>query len=276
VSSRRFSAGLVLGFAAFSYAPDSPVLAQPRHVAAAAPLTVTQVKVATPTLVIGGAEPSPLFQVGFSGASAGMRYLVVSLTSPSGRQHFGATYQSGLASPSGYVLAGNPSGALSRWAEPGLWTITGITANDWAGDGITLSPAQITALTQGQGVTVVNHNVPDTAPPTIASAKIITPHVTSAAPYFRLSMTVSDDLSGLNTVWINYEGPPGSYTGFGNSFLSPTRSQVASLATNLISPGTYTITLLGACDNAGNCVQYTAPADISRLLGGKTSFVVSQ
>ncbi len=232
-------------------------------------------KVATPTLVIGGAQPAPLFQIAFSGASAGLRYLGVTLTSPSGRQHAGATYQSGLASQSGNVLVGTPDTPLSRWAEPGLWTITGLAANDWAGDGITLSPAQIAALTQSQGVTVVNHNVPDTTPPVIASAKIITPHVTSASPYFRLSMTVSDNLSGMSGVWINYEGPPGSYTGFGNYFLSPTRSQVASVASNLIPPGTYTITLLGACDNAGNCIQYTAAADINRLLSGKTGFVVS-
>lgn len=244
--------------------------------AQAGSLAITKITIKTPNFAIGGTFPVPLIEVGFSGAKAGLRDLLFTLTSPSGLQHYDGLYQTGVTNASGYVLIGNAQAPFSRWAEPGLWTITSMGGNDWAGDGITLTPAQIAALTQGQGVTVSNRNTPDTAPPVIASAKIITPNVTAAAPVVRLSMVVSDNLSGMNTVWINFEGPPGTWTGFGNSFLSPQLSQTASLASNLIGPGKYTISLLGACDNAGNCVQVTDPAEISRLMNGKTSFTVSQ
>ncbi len=129
-------------------------------------------------------------------------------------------------------------------------------------------------------IQVTNNGSPDITAPMVSAGRVLTPtvHLSSANPVFGASLTVSDDISGVQYGVIGVDPPSGSgliaHQGGSAPVLNGTIKVYAYL--NGSAPtGTWSITQFGACDVAGNCSSDTNPSDIQALFGTTTFQVVN-
>jgi hypothetical protein len=252
-----------------------------RHRPTSAGPTITGLSLLTTTVQANTAPASPLLQVKFTNGVAGLANVNFAMTSPSGAQTVYGYTTYGTALKSGTVIAGGISPwadfAWGPYSEPGLWTVTYIDAVDLAGNDTYLDQAQVQALLGSSGVTVTNTGTPDVAPPLVSAAKILTPKVSIGAqlPYVRFSAQASDDLSGVYEVYIQAQDTAGDYLFVFSQGPYATKETASGAAdVSQLPPGTYTVTDLEACDNAGNCNDYTG-TQLSTLFKGKIKIVLT-
>ncbi len=170
---------------------------------------------------------------------------------------------------------GGEGGSLTLYAAPGAWTLTDLYIVDQSGAAAAYNQSQIAALfTSGSTFEVTNNGTPDTAPPVITAAKVLTPVVTlsSANPAFGARLTVSDNLSGVGEICIDVTDPHGNEYSCGYDIPPTPRSVAVNTGTSIAggSAGTWTIFDYDVCDVAGNCVYDANPSDIQSLFGTTT------
>lgn len=250
----------------------------------AAPPAITSGKILTPEVNVTTAPAAPAVSVKFTTGPAGLSYISLTYSSNTSSQYTLATYLTAYKAPpltQGFlkiqrVGGGNTQGAFNLYSAAGAWTLSELSIADKAGNSTNYNQTQLAAIFPSLTVNVVNNRSPDTTPPLISSAKVLTPVVSlsSASPDFGASLTVSDDLSGVQYGLITVT-PPGS----NNSFVA-NQGDAAPVVNGTVkvyvylggstTTGTWTISQFGACDVTGNCTYDSNPSDIQALFGTTT------
>jgi hypothetical protein len=159
-----------------------------------------------------------------------------------------------------------------------------IYITDLAGHCSYYEGAALTAIMPHTTFTVVNNASPDTTPPAITAATILTPTVklSAAYPYARVDVTVTDNLSGAQYVAATFENAAQTQTiSLQSDAAAPTRKGVIEIGSEIggegSSPtGTYTVTNVEACDIAGNCFFVEQGKELAKIFGSKTSFTMTK
>jgi hypothetical protein len=175
------------------------------------------------------------------------------------------------------------TGGFTPYVAPGIWTLDQINIYDNA-DHCTyyLGGSVINAIIPHPSITVVNHVAPDTTPPTVSAAEILTPTIklSAAHPFLRVNMTVADNLSGVQFAGATFTNAAQTFTidTYPNA-VAPVQSGIMQSGDELDSstpPGTYSATQIEACDVAGNCFVLGQGTELANIFGGKTSFTVTK
>lgn len=210
--------------------------------------------VVTPSVNAVGGNAMVSFQVEASDDSAGLNSAVISLTSP------GGAVMEAVASFTDKPTSINvqiDTPTLSAFAEQGAWTITSLLLTDAAGN-TSQYANQLTALGYDSTVSVTNTGG-DGVKPTLEGFTILTPEVYPASGDARMSFMVAalDDVSGIEKIRIDLEGPNGQYlAAWGYFFDTTPLSASAQISTAVLShltqEGSWTITEIEVYDVAGN------------------------
>ncbi len=270
----------VLACAAPAWAlPAAPDAASPQD--GPPPPVISSIAILTPTVDVGRAPGQMRFAVTFTSKDTGLFGIGIVLRSPSGRQHVKLGTATPLEPHSGTVEVGNGR-PLSLYSEPGLWTVTQVGAGNYQASG-SLTPAQIAAVLQGPGVTVVNHGPVDTEKPSLVAGRVVTPTVsrsTNGPGEVKIALDAADNLSGIASVTVTAHTGTDPKTGYiqmvndSPSFLLHGEYGVSYYAPEL-APATYTVTAIKLCDNARNCLDVSDPNAIATLFDNQPSFTIT-
>lgn len=247
--------------------------------------SITAGAVTTTTLNVVAALPAPMLSLSFSTDTPGLAAIDWEFASGTGNQSISGSYSSPQPLTTGTLVLQSHypevGGTLSRYAEPGTWSLTFVSICDTAGDCQYYFAPALTSVIPQNTFTVVNSGKPDISPPTITAAKILTPTISLGAPNpaFAVTLTVKDTLSGVANAFV-YIAQPGSTGGSATEALTPHPLLKGTLvAEDPISPtdptGTWTIMGYRICDVATNCASDFTAADITKLFG-KNTFTVTE
>ncbi len=261
-----------------------------RKAAGATPATLVEPSVVagavlTPSVNVAVAPGVPALQLTLKSGTVGVSSLIATLTSPDGRHNISTSFVNPPAyppEPAKQTLKFTVASPFSDYGfgfytEPGAWMLTNVTLFTKDGQVIDYGSNQLAVLFSSTIVNVVNNGTPDTTPPSATKGMILTPTVSlgSASPTFAARLNAKDDISGVASIGIGIAGPAGSnfntsayveviYPATKGSFVSSTQLVQGNPV------GTYTITSIGICDVAQNCVYDDSAADIMNLLGTTT------
>jgi hypothetical protein len=250
---------------------------------------ITKGVILTPTINVAVAPGQPEIALTYKVGPSGLSEIYYVFQSESTAQQFGATAYfpdapgSGTVDLLSFYAGASPyvnQGGFTLYSAPGKWDVIQINIYDYAGHCTYYEG--VTSIMPQNSVTVVNNGTPDTTPPTISAAKILTPTIKRSAtyPFLKLDMTVADDLSGVELVSAVFTNAAkdSSFDIYSGS-VAPVRSGIieAGLRLNASYPtGTYVVTSVVACDAADNCYTLGKGTKLSELFGGKTSFTVTE
>jgi hypothetical protein len=244
--------------------------------------SITAGTLLTPAVNVQVAPAQVALSVSIDQGTTGAKYILASMMSPSGM-----TIQTGFIQVPVYpptrkikvpfqLVSPFVPGGLTLYSEPGTWTITSVTLLTNDNQFVSYSGSQLAALFGNQvTVAVTNSGTPDTKPPVYGRGKILTPTVSLSAssPIFAVNIAVRDDISGVSTVYVEYQPPSGNAGGTSSVISAPLKEgKVDSYAIlEAGSPvGTYTLTSLSVCDYAGNCVTDSSTSDLAKIFGAAT------
>lgn len=238
--------------------------------------------VLTPAVSVQAAPGQVELTVTIDQGTIGASAILASMTSPSG-QTIGTGFIEVPSYPAAhkvkvpFILQGPfLNSGLTLYSEPGTWTITSITLLTNDQQVVWYSGSQLAALFDNKiSVSVTNAGKDDITPPVIGRGKILTPTVSlsSSPPVFAVSLNVKDDVSGVSSVYLQFQPPSGNPGGTSAALSAPLMAgKVDSFGTLAAgSPtGTYTLTSLYVCDYAGNCVNDNSASDLAKIFGGTT------
>jgi len=260
-------------------APPGELLRRPAASTAAALLRAARpkiiaAKILTPTVNVQKAPAAPAIRFTYS-APAALFSINGFIKSPFGQ---GYLMGYGPALPihkSGSIVV--QSGPMNLYAEPGAWTISQLSIQDFAGRLVSYSGNELAGIISNPTFNVVNKGTPDVLPPTVSAGKLLTPRVSlsSRVPFFGARLTVADDLSGVSGIFINLAGPRSNLSVLASG--SPPSPVIngdiitgADMSRFRADVGIWTITVVQICDVATNCVFDTTPASIKKLFGTTT------
>lgn len=221
---------------------------------------------------------APTLQFRFT-APSGFSIAEFEFTSPHGQTLAAIYTPSSAPGTHGSVTFQDFNSTLGLYAEPGAWTLTFATISG-AGTSTTYDQAQLASIFKTTTINVTNTGTPDFTPPDVTAGKIMTPvvHAFGRNPYFITNLTVSDDVSGVDVVYVFVEPLQGS--GFATASEPPLPLPVLDgSAVNEVPfgfysiQGPYKIVAYGATDVAGNLFEDESAADIKALFG-RTGFFV--
>jgi hypothetical protein len=179
------------------------------------------------------------------------------------------------------AIFGN-TGGFTPYAAPGIWNLSEISIYDNADHCTYYESGSVKTFMPHPGITVVNHVAPDTTPPTVSAAEILTTNIklSAAHPFLRVNMTVADNLSGVQLAGATFSNAAQTYTiQTFSSLVAPVRNNVMETGYELdssVPTGTYTVTGIEACDVPGNCFDLGQGTELANIFGGKTSFTVTK
>jgi hypothetical protein len=250
------------------------------HVVETAAPAITAGKLLTPNLNPIKAPAAPAITLTFQ-ADAGLAHIGGCFSSSASSQEL--CLQDALPPGPPPPTAGNVAieqpggegGSLTLYAAPGAWTLTDLYIVDQSGAATAYNQSQIASLfTGGSTFEVTNTGTPDTAPPVITAARVLTPTVrlSSANPAFGAQLTVSDNLSGVGEICIDVTDPNDNEYSCGYDIPPSPRSGAVNTGTSIAGGpvGTWSILDYDVCDVAGNCVYDDNPSDIQSLFGTTT------
>ncbi len=241
------------------------------------PPSIVAMKVLTPVVNVARPPATPAVRIEYR-TKNGFGSVQLGFYSPSSAQSFTILYTAppGTSLPkNGSLVIEDPAKALSLYAASGSWSV-GATIVDQAGyEGYGPAP---------ENFQVVNTVGEDVTPPTILSGQILTPtvSVSSAYPAFQTSLQVSDDLSGVQAVYLNVR--PYGVRSDPTIFRSLSPHRIIRPGTFLASGSfsgagnegseTWIIEEIDIVDFAGNAKEYTGDAVTS--IFGTNMFTVTQ
>ncbi len=256
-------------------------LRRPNGRTAVTPPVITAGSILTPALSVTQAPAAPAISFTFK-APGYYDTNTFSFTNATG-QGFSTGY--GIPPPglekSGTIVFSNPLSPLSIFLPPGTYSLSSATLTDLAGNTTTYDAAQSAALFPAVTVTLANGGTPDITPPTVSAGKIDTRTISlsSAVPFFQVSLTAADNLSGIADIYLALNEPDG--TGYqGTSFIEvPAQTTSGSFAAGALlgaglPTGTWTIAGYVICDVAGNCLNQFDTATLTQQFGS-LSFMVT-
>jgi len=218
---------------AFSFSPSAVNVAT-------APATVTATAQATDNL-------------------SGVDYVYVAFASPSGAHDMGGN----MYLISGSNLNGTFQGAIEvpPNSEAGTWTVTDVTALDNAGNSAIYYTSQL--QTMGFPTSLQVTSIPDTTPPVLTGFTFSPSavNVATAAATVTATAQATDNLSGVDYVYVAFASPSGAHDMGGNMYLISGSNLNGTFQCSLdVQPyseaGTWTVTDVTAVDNAGNAAVY--------------------
>lgn len=182
-------------------------------------------------------------------------------------------------------------GEFNEYAAAGDWVISSISVCDNAFNCTYYDTSdELAALfPHGYTVTLTNNGTPDVTPPLVTAGRVLTRRVSlsSPAPDFGASLTVSDDISGVYDVYVNVcppNGATGSCVGAYTYVSAPLQNGTIKSYNWLCystfndcsqtALGKWKIHEFGVCDLVRNCVYDFDAADIQALFGSDTFKVV--
>lgn len=245
---------------------------------------ITAGKVLTPKLNAAKQPAAPEYSVTFKTGPAGLSFISAYFDSPGGTQSLEVSYSTSsnpLPVTSGTLKIRQPGnsygeGMFNPYSIPGSWVLEYLYIYDRASHQTSYDQTQIAALFPSATIALTNNGKPDGVAPVISAGKILTPTVklSSTYPYFRTQLTVSDNLSGVNSVavWVRAPGSSDIMSGY-NQPPAPLKSGKVGVANTLgASPktGTWTIAEVDVCDVARNCLYDSSASDIQGLFGTTT------
>ncbi len=245
---------------------------------------ITSGKILTPTINVQNAPATPKTQIQFKTFSADLAYVYVLYCSAESTQLFEIDYATADGAPVGDstpLTIEPPRNAFNLFSAPGAWTLYSIIIIDQAGNETAYDLQQISTIFPSTTINIVNAGTPDVTPPVILSGKILTPTVKLSGqhPAFGISLTISDDISGVGYANVYVSGP-------NNLYQSPSSVPVA-IKHGVVTawdylgpssgavPGTYRVETIQICDVAGNCVNRSDPSYLQSLFG-TTTFSVKE
>ena len=245
-------------------------------------------RITNPVINVTKPDASPEFDLVLSGKPTSVAFL---LQGPSGEfTSTEASFPPGLPAhahirgyiPSQYMTNGLPSQAFSLYTEAGTWSLVNGQVCDADFNCSFYDSSQFAALFPAITFTVKNPNPADFSPPYISKGVIKTQSIRLGGKEpLSLDLTVTDDVSGVasehvcatfqdgHTQFCFDSGP------FYGHALSGTFPVVYKLPPGT-APGTYTITMVGSIDVAGNYLNYTNPGQINGIFSGNVTFAVTQ
>ena len=208
---------------------------------------------------------------------SGIEYVGIGLASPS-RQYIGA-------SSLGETLGGKTlalsmqSTSFGAFSEAGIWSINGLTIVDVAGNGHRYEAGELEALGSSTQV-VVNNVSSDVQAPTLSAFNIVERDLTieTGMETITFDLTVSDNVSGINSVAINYKGPSGQSITVDVDRetlgeLTHSLSVLSNLFGKFSEAGVWSVDSISIWDAAGNSNYYNSGQLIA--LGGSTQVSIS-
>jgi len=172
--------------------------------------------------------------------------------------------------------------AFSLYAQPGKWSLTSLSVCGSTFPCPSYSGKKLSALFGAKlSFQLVNPNPYDIEPPKAEKALVLTPTISiSAGPVPKISMRVTDNLSGLGEVQVCSTNTPFGGTTICFNYFNPPRpilSGTVTLTGSVASStqgGTYTINSVSIVDIAGNTSTITDPTAITTLFAGQPFFTV--
>lgn len=231
--------------------------------------------VLTPTVTASSGSAVAEFALTVLDNAAGVADVQLVLEAPSG-----ARMKARLTpSDAPRVLYGQlVTGAFSRYAEAGAWTVVELKVTDVAGHILRLGTADLANRNYPTTLTVVNTES-DAQAPALSSVTILTPsmEVSGGSNVASFGFTVTDNRSGVAYVDIKVKGPTGQYR-WGRAYFPPTQTSVTgSLSTGFFDqhdePGIWQLSEIALTDHAGNVKRFDTTA--LRVLGWQTDIVVT-
>jgi|GEM_PF-1518619 len=149
---------------------------------------------------------------------SGVSAVFVDLRSPSGVIRGSSCGRTSGTSLNGTYLC---TSSLPQYSESGVWQLS-VRLQDSVGNGATITNAQLVA--RGFPATFTNTGVQDVAPPVLANFVVNTPTVdtTNGAANVQTALTITDNLSGVGTPFVDIRSPSGQIRGGGCSFTAGT------------------------------------------------------
>lgn len=150
--------------------------------------------------------------------------------------------------------------AFNGYSEAGLWTISGITIFDEAGNRLDLTNADLVSANLPNAITVTNSSSDATAP-SLTSFALRTPNVdpSSGTAKFSTQVTLSDSGSGVASVRVDFISASGTLVSAVSAISNHPASATVQVDTPILSSyleqGTWTVFGVLLVDNAGNSTQ---------------------
>jgi hypothetical protein len=150
---------------------------------------------------------------------------------------------------------------IPEFAEPGEWQVVNVSLHDAVGNEINLDASELDSLGYEVGVEVESSN-PDTTPPVLVAVSLEPDTVSVAADSADIiaQVTVTDDLSGVENIFLHIRSPSSGQT-YGINVHAPTTGtrldgvwQTTLIIPRFGEPGEWLLTF-GAHDEAGNEVN---------------------
>ena len=149
-----------------------------------------------------------------------------------------------------------PQAPLGLYSQPGVWTLTFASIEDKSNLVTYYMGSDLAALFPSLTMTVYNNNKPDFTPPTFSTGTVVTPTVdaSGATAYFKATLKVADDVSGVSSIYVDIQAPGGSQYFARANIPAPTKAGMVTASANIAggAAGTWTITGIQLEDAAGN------------------------
>ena len=224
------------------------------------------------------APGAPAVQAKFTAAN-GISSIIFGFTSPSGKViDVEYDYQQQPTPATGQIKVQTPESPFSLYAQPGVWTMTFAGIEDNSQLLTYYMGSNLAALFPSLTMNVYNNNKPDFTPPTFSTGTIVTPTVDASGTtaYFKVSLKVADDVSGVSNIYIELQAPNGFQTFARANIPAPTKAGMVTASANIEggAAGTWNIIGIQIEDAAGNEAEDFTAADIMKAFG-TTSFTVT-
>lgn len=231
-------------------------------------------RILTPVLRVGLAPDTPRILIGFA-APAGLQSARFEFTSPDGTASFQTGYGASVPQwTSGNLIIENPGDDFGLYAAPGTWTMSYAFLCDWANVCAEYSGAQVATLFPSASFTVKNLNQADTAPPSLISARLLTPKIglSSASPYLKILVSASDAGTGVALTSVDLLGPDNSSSSVIGVPPAPARNAEILVGQSFaqvqnVKTGIWTVSSICASDVAKNTYCTQSAAEVQALLG---------
>jgi len=211
----------------------------------------------SPNVDIGAGQTTASYVLTLADNASGLKRVRISLSSPSGQfvTHAHSFTDHPLLRSVRLDVA-----AFSSYTEAGIWTVSGITIFDEAGNRLDLTHADLVGANLPNTITVTN-NSSDAMAPVLNNFSILTPNVDPSSGTAMLSAQValSDAGAGVASVRVDFISASGTLVSAVSAIANHPASATVQVNTPVLSShleqGTWTVLGLLLVDNAGNSTQ---------------------
>ena len=212
----------------------------------------------TDTVTVSSGATTASYALSVSDNLSGVKRVRVSLRSPAGA--FVTQSMSFSDAPVLRALRIDVD-AFNTYSEAGIWTVTGITIFDEAGNRLDVSTTDLQTAAMPFQLTVVN-TLSDATAPALTGFTILTPSVNASTgtAKFGVNVDASDAGSGLASMRVDFMSSNGTIVSAVTTLVGSPASGTALVETLPLSAyleqGTWTVFGVLLVDTAGNSAQY--------------------